>query len=159
MAQTNMVSFTIPQADKDAIMQHIAGIKNLLKPHVYPLTNDQRDVLPKMGDKTLPFVQKALEYSETNPEFVPNAVDTAEWKKDLDSWEDMVTIKNGLTQIVSDVKDTAMVLGSEAYAPARFYNDQVKLGVKQGNSSAKPIADDLGKRFIQSKRSDGSDNK
>lgn len=158
MAQTNLVSISIPQADKDAILQHLNSLRTLLTPYLYPLTEDQREALPKMGDKTLPFVQKALEYSGTNPEFVPASVDKAEWQKDFDSWEELVTIKNKLAQLLNDVKDTAMLLGSEAYAPARFYNDQVKLGVKQGVTSASAIADDLGKRFLVSRKADKPSN-
>lgn len=152
MPQTNLVSFIIPQADKDAILQHLAGLKALLQPYVYPLTDDQRDTLPRMGDKTLPFVQKALEYAGINKEFLPQTVDMAEWQKDLDSWQVLTGIKNQLQQLMADVTDTTILLGSEAYTPARFYNDQVKMGVKQGVASAKPIANNLGKRYLTIKR-------
>ncbi|MDR3350575.1 MAG: hypothetical protein LBN98_02860, partial [Prevotellaceae bacterium] len=36
---------------------------NLLSPYVLPLTPEERRDLPKMGNKTLSFVEKAIEYA------------------------------------------------------------------------------------------------
>ena len=71
-----------------------------------------------MGDKSQAFVLKALDYSKTNSEFAPKSVNIAEWQKDFEAVQDLTPVKNQLAQLSSDVDDTIMVLGAEAYDPA-----------------------------------------
>ncbi len=152
MAQQNRISVTIPQKTIDDVTKHIADIKSLLKAYLYPLTVDERQSLVKMGDKSRPFVSKALEYSKTNSDFAPKSINITEWQKDFDAAEDLTPIKNQLTQLLSDIDDTVMMLGTEAYDPARWYYNNVQFAASKGDMSAKPIYEDLGKRFPGIKR-------
>ena len=36
-----------------------------------------------MGDKTIPFVEKVIEYASSNPEFIPSFMDLQELKNDF----------------------------------------------------------------------------
>jgi len=47
------------------------------------LSNEERRGLPKMGDKTIPFVEKVIEYASSNPEFIPSFMDLQELKNDF----------------------------------------------------------------------------
>jgi hypothetical protein len=42
-----------------------------LKPHIIALTPDERRAIPKMSDKTLPFMEKTLDYYQAAPQFAP----------------------------------------------------------------------------------------
>ncbi len=153
MAQQNRISITIPQEVNDGVMAKIAEIKVLLQPYLHPLTVEERGSLVKMGDKTQPFVKKAVEYSKTNPAYIAPSVDQTEWQKDFDGWEDLTPINNQLVQLVASVDDTIMLLGVESYDPARWYYELVKIAAGRGDSAAKPIAGDLGQRFPGVKKS------
>jgi len=47
------------------------------------LTPEERSNLPKMGDKSIPFVEKTLELAVTNPQLVPPFVNVEELRKDF----------------------------------------------------------------------------
>jgi hypothetical protein len=49
----------------------IKVLEEKLMPYLIALTPSQRLELPKMSDKTLPFVEKIKEYFVTAPEFIP----------------------------------------------------------------------------------------
>ena len=152
MAQQNRISVTIPQKTIDEVIKHLADVKALIKTYLHPLMVEERQGLVKMGDKSQAFTKKALEYAKTNSEFAPKSVDVTEWQKDFDAVEDLTPIKNQLTQLLSDVDDTTMLLGAEAYDPARWYYNTVQFAASKGDMSAKPIYEDLGKRYPSVKR-------
>lgn len=54
--------------------------------------------------------------------------------------------------LASDLDDTLMLCGSEAYAGARYYYNSVSYAARQGNISAKPITEDLAMRYPGVKR-------
>jgi hypothetical protein len=60
--------------------------------------------LSKMGDKTLAFVQKALEYAEANPTLVPAYLDIAEAKKDFSLSQDLNLMKIQLVNATLQTK-------------------------------------------------------
>jgi hypothetical protein len=57
------------------------------------------------------FVDKTIQYANSNPEFIPPFIDSAELKKDYEAF----TVLNGffrpLTQIVKNLDDTATLCG------------------------------------------------
>ena len=152
MAQSNQISIVIAPELHDQMMKHVAELRELLKPFTHALSIDERRSLTKMGDKTHPFVQKALEYARTNKEFIAPSIDAAEWQKDYDGWEKLHPLKNQLAQLLSDVDDTILLLGAESYDPARFYYTLAKEAASRGDSSAKPIVEDLSRRFVKASR-------
>ncbi|MDR0420358.1 MAG: hypothetical protein LBH30_02760 [Prevotellaceae bacterium] len=55
----------------------------LLAPYMLPLTPTERRNLPKMGDKTLSFVEKAHEYSHHYPALCPSYINIEEFDTDV----------------------------------------------------------------------------
>lgn len=152
MSQDNRISLTIPQQVIDDVLANIKKASDSLRPYLQGLTDEERQTVAKMGDKTLPFVSKSFGYCSSNAEFAPNFLDVAELGKDLGTAETLTPILNALEVLRSDVDDTIMLCGSEAFAGARYYYNSVSFAAKNGNTSAKPIAEDLAKRFPGVKR-------
>ncbi|WP_378177371.1 hypothetical protein [Aquimarina sp. SS2-1] len=100
-----------------------------------------------MGNKSLSTVQKVKEYKEINPEFMPGYMDKDEFLKDETVVYQLTPIANVLEQLFSDVDDTRLLAGSEALQAALLYYGQVNEANKKGVPSAKPIYEDLKKRF------------
>ena len=110
-----------------------------------------------MGEGTVRFVDKTLEYAGTNPEFLPPYVDIEELKKDVSAVKDLMRIYIPLKQLISMLDDTMMEAGSEAYVAALTYYNSVKVGAKRKVDGAKIIADDLGQRFaVRNKPDNGA---
>jgi hypothetical protein len=145
----NVVSIVIPKEKLSEMQVHIAALQTLLSEYVVALTPEQRRALPKMNDKTMPFVDKSLEYTKANPEFVPVYLDVKEFEVDLNAVSDLKTVFNPLSQICKNVEDSMMLSGSEAYQSALTYYNTVKQAAKMNVPNAKNISEDLGKRFVK----------
>jgi len=67
---TNRVSATLLTADQEAVMTALGVIRERL-PFLIDLTTAERVILPKLGDKTQPFVKKAVDIARQHPELLP----------------------------------------------------------------------------------------
>ena len=123
----------------DTISTNLPGLVNL--------TDDERQTIPKMGDKTLAFVSKALEYANQNQELVPPYLDVAEFAKDVTAVTRLQQVLKPLQQLVEKLDDTTMLAGSEAYTAALVFYTAVKGAEKAGVPGVKTVSDDLQARF------------
>jgi hypothetical protein len=146
MATKNLISAAIPQTDiseiKTAIQTIIAKT-----PFLISLTDDQRKGGLKLGDKTVGFVDKVVDYLKTNPYLIPAYLDTAEFKKDYQLTKELLEILRILRPLVQNMEDTATEAGIEALSAALVYYNAVKTASKQGIEGAKVIYEDLQRRF------------
>jgi hypothetical protein len=149
MAKQNLVSVSIPKEKLTEMQTHVTALQSLLAEYVIALTAKQRHDMLKMNDKTMPFVDKALAYTKTNPEFVPPFMNAPDFQIDYDVMNDLKLVFIPLSQVYSNVRDTVMQAGSEAYDDALTYYKTVKVAAKKNVPNAKPIAEDLGKRFVK----------
>jgi hypothetical protein len=143
---SNRVSAQLLPADKAAVMQAIATIKTKL-PFLIDLTPEERRALPKTGDKTNAFVQKAAEVAQQNSDFLPRSFNVDGLVQDVALYEDLRAIALALAPLNELVDDTMMDVGSEAYASARWSYQYAK---NSGQGEAlDAVADELGKRFAK----------
>ncbi len=151
MAQENQISIEIPQEIIDTVLARLQECKNDLSPYLQALTSSDASGLLKMGDKSLPTVQKIKSYLETNPEFIPSYLDTKEFLKDEAVVSQLTPIANITEQLFSDVSDTLTLAGSEALKASLLYYGLVREADNKGVISAKPIYEDLKQRFAKKK--------
>jgi hypothetical protein len=122
----------------------IATIKQKL-PFLTSLAQEERNTLPRMGDKSRAFVSKALEVAAQNPDFLPRSFDVDEMRSDVQLFEALQPIAMALTQLREMVDDTQLEVGSEAYMAAlATYNYARASGQGQ---ALDVLADELGRRF------------
>lgn len=143
----NRISITITAADKSTIEASLTTLKNLFDQFLIALNPDDKKSLAKMKDKSLPFVEKALQYADTNPEFVPAYLNVNEADKDLAAFKVLNEFLRQLQQMVSNLEDTSTLAGSEAYQAALAYYGSVRHAVKMNVPNAQAIYDDLSVRF------------
>ena len=146
MPEDNRIAIQIPEADVTEINAAIETLKTKLQPYLIALTPEDRKMLPKMSDKTIPFVDKALDYAQNSPQFAPQYMNVPEMKIDLDALNTLTEFYRPLEQIISGFDDTMMLSGSEAYIAALSYYNSVKMAAKMNVPAAKPIYDDLKER-------------
>lgn len=106
-----------------------------------------------MSDKSVAFVNKVIEYTSTNPKFIPAMMDAEECKKDYKANQAPLPLHATSQQIGEIMRDTIMLTGHEAYVQALYYYGSVKLAARAGDAEAKTIAEDLSKRFPRGKAS------
>ena len=149
---TDNVSIVIPPETLTQVLDLQNQIKTLMQPYLLALTPEQRHELPKMADKTISFVSKTLDYAESNPEFAPKYLDVDALQIDVKAVEDLTSIEQPAVNFSTQLDDTIMMSGSEAYIAALMYYNSVKEAARRNVPGAKAIYDDLKVRFEQSKK-------
>ncbi|MGV9004656.1 hypothetical protein [Flavobacterium sp.] len=149
MSISNRMSEVIPQAVIDDVITKLTDCRTALEPYVMGLTEEERQTLFKMGDKTVATVQKVQSYIITNPELMPTYMNKVEFAKDVTVVTQLTPLQNMAYQLASDLDDTRMLAGSEALAEALIYYGSVKEAAKRGIPQAKPIYEELKERFTR----------
>ena len=148
MSSSNRISAVITpeqlQACNDAITALKASIKDVL---TINLTADDRRTVLKMGDKTLAFVEKSLEYAAQNPNLAPVFMDLPEAKKDYELAKTLYSIYQQVNTLLTAIEDTEMVAGGEAYEAALVFYHAVKGASRSNVAGSQAIYDDLSQRF------------
>lgn len=140
------ISGSIGPDTKQTILDEIESIESKLT-FLINLKADDRHNLAKMGDKTLAFVTKSLEYSKQNPSIVPPFLDVTKFDSEVKIVNDLSSIMKPLRQLLEKLDDTAMLAGSEAYASALVFYNAVKSASKADVPGMKNIYEDLQIRF------------
>jgi len=148
MSQENLISLTIPAETMATINTSLtalnAALANVL---LFNLTADERKAMRVMGDKSIAFVQKALEYAENNPALLPPYLDLPEAKKDFALAHDLYGILQQINTLQRAVEDTMMVAGSEAYDAALIFYNSVKGASRVNVPGSEAVYNDLQQRF------------
>ena len=142
----NRISVMINEEAQANILKAIAVISQNL-PELVNLSASDRQMLPKMGDKSVAFVNKTLEYAKQNPAIVPTFLDMGEFEKDTIAAANIKKILNPFEQMIEKLGDTYLLAGSEAYMAALIFYNAVKGAAKAGVPGMKTIYDDLQSRF------------
>lgn len=143
----NRISIELKAADIEAVRAAISTIATTLQPYLIALEAEDKKSLKAIGDKSRPFVEKALQYAESNGEFLPKYTDLAEAQKDFKAFTLLKDLLKPLAQIAANIDDTATLCGDEAHSAANSYYRSVKDAAENGVTDAKPIYDDLKIRF------------
>lgn len=143
----NRISAAMTQEQKDSAGAAIKGVGDLM-PFLVDIGTDERQSLPKLGDKSLAFVSKALELATQNPGFLPRDFDIEEFRKDLQLFADLSSIRQALAKLFDLVEDTMIVAGSEAYLSGLLVYSYAK-EKKVGTAGLDSTIDELSRRFAR----------
>lgn len=147
MDKENLVSIQFTAEDLAKVNEAIKTIKDVIKPYLVTISTEERKTLPKMNEKTVPFVKKVLEYAGSHPEFAPAYLSIPELQIDVEAFDALVRISKPFEEISTSLVDTAMLTGSEAYVAALSYYNAVKRAVMMNVPGAKVVYEDLKTRF------------
>jgi len=150
--KSNKHSKSIPANVIEQAKAHIEDAAELLKPYLVALTPTERQEIPKMGPKTLNFVEKAHEYAHDNPNLVPNYLEIGEFDTDFADAHGLWTLYNRTLQLTEGISDTQMTAGSEAFQSALVFYNSAKIASSQGISGAQAVYEELKRRFPGKKR-------
>jgi hypothetical protein len=142
----NRVSATISEPDRQAVLAAIETIRQKM-PFLIALTPEQRRSLPKMGDKSRAFVDKALNVAQLNSDFLPRSFSVEEMARDVALTAALQPIMAALTRLQEQVLDTYTEVGSEAYTAALVVYQSARIGGE--GEALEALLDDMGQRFAR----------
>ena len=143
----NLISLSLTDAQWTEAETAVQTLKKLFDGHLVTLTAKQRMTITKMGDGSLPFTEKAAAYARSNPDFLPPYIKVEEFEIDLKAARMLEGLYQSLYQLVTQIDDSKMLSGSEAFLAARAYYASVKMAAKANTAGAKTVVADLSERF------------
>ena len=152
----NKINSIIPEEVVARAAGHLNDAVNELKPYLIALSPEERKTIPKMSDKTAPFVDKCLDYSNAAPQFAPPYMDKEALAGDLKVNNQLTPLFRTVKGLFDGLDDTVMESGAEAYLVALSYYNSVKQAAKMDVPGAKAIYEDLRKRFEKTKNGNGN---
>jgi hypothetical protein len=152
MSQGNRIDIQINAEDHAKIQSYIDGLNEILVPYLQTLTMDERKELPKLGDKSIAFVNKTNEYMTREKDLVPVFLNTVLFSHDVECHAQLSTYQRQLAKVTTALDDSMLLAGSEAYSSALLFYHQVKMLAVNGVAKAKAIHEDLAARFPGTRR-------
>jgi hypothetical protein len=146
----------IPEKVLNDAQTKIDEVQVLLAPYMLALTSGERQGLPKMGEKTISFVEKAYDFARRNPNLLPPYLDMDAFGVDFTDAHGLWTLLNSVQQLEETIDDTEMIAGSESYQSALVFYQSVKLAASQDVPGAKAVYEELRTRFPGGKRKSDS---
>ena len=134
------------------ISQGIRDLDSLLT-FAVNLTPEERRNYSTMGDKSIAFVEKAVQYVDERPDLVPPYLDIPEFKKDLELARQLRNLLMILDPVVEKISDSCLAAGADAFEAARKLYNYVKTASESGAPGSDSIAAELKKRFVRKKAS------
>ncbi len=131
------------QTAVDAITQ----LQKDLEPSLKALSVRERRSLPKMGDGSIAFVDKAHEYAQAYNELVPSFLDLPQMTQNLKLYYQLQALSRALNPLAAVINDTMLFAGSGAYTSALAIYRNTKNAKKMNVQHARPIHDNLSQRF------------
>ena len=147
---SNRVNATLPQAAVDKILAGIADLHQSL-PFLIDLTLEERQGMLKFGDRSQPFVNKAVALVGQHPEILPPNFNRQDFLMDAALIEALYPVRLALEHLLGQVQDTLYAAGSDAYSGAlHVYTYAKAANVVTG--TLEDALDDLGRRFARHTR-------
>lgn len=143
---SNHVSGSLTDADQKALMDALQLIREKL-PFLTDLTTEERRTLPRMGDKTRAFVERAAEVANQNQGILPRGFDLEEYRRDVALINAMRPFATAFGQLDELIDDTMMALGSDAYTASLLVYQSAKIA--RADEGFDKVLDGLGRRFAR----------
>jgi hypothetical protein len=145
--QQNLISATLSDAVVAEVENHLRAIAGLIGGILHNLEPKERQAMAKMGDKTLAFVQKALQYAGQDGALLPSYVSLPEAERDLALTRQLDAVLKLMAPLCQSVQDTVMLAGSDAYIAGLGIYGHIKAAAANNVQGATSIAQDLANRF------------
>ena len=114
----NGFKFAPQPPDLASVMAAVATLQEFRK-YLLDLNIAQTRSLFKMGPGAFHFVTEAYNLARANPQLKPGFVDLDAFQQDLEAYEALRTITQGLSQPHDMANDTLLFIGARNYASAR----------------------------------------
>lgn len=143
----NKVSAVVTQETVDTSLVDIKSLEAKY-PFLISLSSDERQALPKPGEKSLSFIERCLELTKQKPNFLPRNFSIEEMQKDIDLYKMLLKVDQPVLVFAQKISDTTMEVYAESYIAAlKIYNEAKDAGEELAGFD--DVIDELAKRFTR----------
>ena len=118
-----------------------------MAPYLINLTPEQKKELPKLGDKTIAFVTKGIDYLHTPTSPNPQYVNVPELVNDFKLYEDLRKVLQVIMPTIDMLDDTMALAGSDSFLTVLAFYNYIKGAAKLNVPGAQTIYNDMSERF------------
>jgi len=104
----NKIMVSIPEEVIAAVSEKLIEITTSLHPYLIALSPEERQTMPKMSDKTLPFVEKTMAYTQSAPQFAPPYMDVEGLLTDMKVHSQLMPLYREVRQLIDGLDDGAL---------------------------------------------------
>jgi hypothetical protein len=140
----NRISVVMSEEDVTTALGGLLAAKSRM-PFLVGLTDEERRVLPRIGDRDRAFIDKAFEVAGKVADYLPASFKIEEMRKDIALMDALSPIILEVSQLAQKLADTYSLAASEAYAAALLIYRYAKDA--KGIEGLDKALDDLSQRF------------
>ncbi len=142
----NIIDVELPGDVEEQAIQLIKNTESLFT-FLVALTPEERQQVAKMGKRSLDFVERSLMHAKENRNLIPFYVDLDKFERDCRLVIQLRRILASSENLTAKLKDTYLIVGSEAFTAAREFYGSVKNAAHSGVLGCDSIKKDLAARY------------
>ncbi|MDO4763981.1 MAG: hypothetical protein Q4A00_06320 [Flavobacteriaceae bacterium] len=150
--ENNLASVEFTTEELQRLDGALNTIAEVLKGKTHNLTPAERKQFGRIAEQNKLFVDKAKNYMEQYPQYVPSFVDKAEFDKDHKAREVIETRLIRLDGLREQLADTKVLLDNDNYTMALTFYRNIKFLEKENFPGITNISQDLGQFFSRTKK-------
>jgi hypothetical protein len=143
----------IPADVLTKLKSYIDKSKTQLNPYQVVSSPEDRQKLPKMGERTIGFVEKAYELAQENPKLLAGFYDADVYSEDFSDMRELLALIISVRQLEDMLNAIYATAGSKFYQRALFFYNSVKLAATQKLPGTSVLYKELKTRFPRHKGS------
>ena len=126
-------------------------------PVLIQLGAEERRSGVRLGDKSVAFVEKALQIAKERSDIMPSYIDVEEMERDLELYRNLGLLLREVASLYEAIEDTRMAAGGDAYSTALLVYGVLKQASQSGVPGTDVLVEELAMRFPGRGRRQGTE--
>ena len=152
MALENLISIEFTQEELTNLDAHLDGIQQILAGKTVNLTPEQRRQYGSIGNQNKLIVDKAKNYMEQYPNWIPNFIDKTEFDKDYAARQLIENRTLRLQNLAQQLLDTKTLLDHDNYSNTLSFYRMMRYLAGENEAGAKTVYEDMKVLFSRTGR-------
>ncbi|RZS93873.1 hypothetical protein [Aquimarina brevivitae] len=150
MALENLISISFTEEELTQLDSHLLGIRQILTGKTVNLTPDQRRQYGRIANQNKLIVDKAKNYMEQHPDWIPRFVDKSEFDRDYTARQQVENRVQLLESLSTQLVDTKTLLDHDNYNNALSFYRMLRFLAGENEPGAKSVYEDMKVLFSKS---------
>lgn len=143
MALENLISIQFTEEELTQLDQHLGGIRQVLKGKTINLTPDQRQQYGRIANQNKLIVDKAKNYMEQHPDWLPRFLDKEEFDNDYLARQQIENRVQLLENLSQQLIDTKTLLDHDNYTNSLSFYRMIRYLAGENEPGAKSVYEDM----------------
>lgn len=154
MALENLISISFTTEELTELDSHLQGIQTILLGKTVNLTAEQRQQYGRIANQNKLIVDKAKNYMEQHPNWIPSFLDKAEFDKDYITRQQIESRVQLLENLSQQLVDTKTLLDHDNYTNTLSFYRMMRFLAGENEPGAKTVYEDMKVLFAKTSRTD-----